>query len=457
MSMTKTFDQAVEYIHSFKNYEISAPETIPADAWRLARMQDLLSRLGNPQQAYPIIHIAGSKGKGSTAAMCTQILMEAGMRTGLYCSPHLVDFRERIQLDRQLIAPQSFVQLTQDVKPHAEQVPGLTWFEMLTALAFWHFERERIDVAVIEVGLGGRLDATNVVTPIVSVITHLMLDHTQLLGSTLSEIAAEKAAIIKPGLPVLTAPQAPEAMTVIEQVAAQNQSTLTRIINRPPDSDDTHNWYYQPTYIENYGLTLQHAGQSHSYLLSLCGRFQAENAALAIATVRQAAPTLKPINSAIIASALARTKWPGRFEKLSTSPLVIIDGAHNPQATAVLADELGWLAGRSDWTLIFGCMSDKDVEGMLALLLPLTSRAILTQANSPRALPVEKLLTLTQAISSNTPLVSLPTVQQALSNALENAAPETKICVCGSLSVAGDALVAWHNQSDVTQSKENNS
>jgi len=444
--MTISLQQALAYIHSFKNYELTAPQTIPEGAWDLSRITTFLSLLDDPHRAYPLIHIAGSKGKGSTAAFCTQMLMAAGLRAGLYVSPHLLDFRERIQVDRQHIAPDALAKLVEDVKPYADSMPDLTWFELLTALAFWHFAREGVDVAVIEVGLGGRLDATNVVTPLVSVITRLGLDHVELLGDTLAEIAAEKAAIIKPGVPVVSGPQDDEAMAVVERVATQKGSPLSLVLPASGARDNPQSWIFQPA--AGNGLTLTHGGEQWSYPLGLAGTFQAENAAVAVAAMNAVRDGGLRIPGEAIARGLRATRWRGRFDMLQDAPRLIVDSAHNPQSARVLAGELARLTPGPSWTLVFGCMADKDVNGMLVSLLPTANRVILTQAQHPRAMPARGLLEYVRAGWPDIGAVSVrQTVSEALALALEGASERDNICVAGSLAVAGEATAAWERQS----------
>lgn len=411
--MTTTYQQALDYIHSFTNYELTRPDTIPDGAWDLTRIRSLLALLGDPHVAYPTLHIAGTKGKGSTAAFCAQVCMAAGLKTGLYCSPHLIDFRERIQIDRQLITPEALVRLADDVQPHAAQVSGLTWFELLTALAFWHFAREGVEVGIIEVGLGGRLDATNVVLPLVSAITHLSLEHTELLGDTLALIAAEKAAIIKPGVPAVSAPQQPEAAAVIAQVADR----------------------------QNSPLTLLRGDEAKGYTLGLPGHFQTENAAVAVAALHAVQEGGLPITGDHIRAGLSATRWRGRFEKLSDAPLVVVDSAHTVASAQMLVREVAALAGGPAWTLIFGCMTDKDAAGMLTTLLASAKHVILTTADHPRAMPVANLQRVAKSVRPHFILDSRPTVSAALNLALDEG--HTHILCTGSLAIAGEAIVAW--------------
>ena len=219
----------MDYLYSFINWEVERHVRNAPDAMTLERPRRVLAAFGNPHKRYPVIHITGTKGKGSVGAMCASALSASGLKAGLYSSPHLQDFRERFRIDDQLIEPDVLTALVNQLRPVIESVPDITWFEVTTALAFLYFAQQNVDVAVVEVGLGGRLDATNVVTPVVSVITSLSYDHMHLLGDSLESIAREKGGIIKPGVPVVSAPQPPEALDVLTQIAAERGSPLTLV------------------------------------------------------------------------------------------------------------------------------------------------------------------------------------------------------------------------------------
>jgi len=220
----KAYQECLDYLYSFVDYSLTRNLRYAEEKFDLGRMRTFMGRLGNPQEAYPVIHVAGTKGKGSTAAMVASALQAAGYRVGFYTSPHLEEFCERIQINRQLISHADLVRIVDQVKPVVAEIEQLTTFELTTAAAFLYFAEQKVDVAVIEVGLGGRLDATNVVKPVVSVITSLSLDHTKVLGDTLAKIAFEKAGIIKPGRPVVMAPQREEARLVVERVAIERET-----------------------------------------------------------------------------------------------------------------------------------------------------------------------------------------------------------------------------------------
>lgn len=424
---------AIDYIYALVNYEIAKPETIPPDAWDLQTTHNLLTLLGNPHQAYPTIHVAGTKGKGSTAAFIAQVLQESGLRTGLYTSPHLMDFRERIQVNRTWISPESFITLVNDLKPHVPQVPGLTWFEALTGLAFWHFAREQCDVAVIEVGLGGRLDATNVIRPIVSVITNLSMDHIQLLGNTLSEIAVEKAATIKPGVPIVSAPQRPEAEEVLSNTATERGSRLS-FVGRE--------WKYTINVLSLKGteITVTHQGEHHHYQLGMLGSVQVENSTLALAALAEAERAGIPITNDARQRGLANMQWPGRLQIVRHEPLVIVDSAHNPHSVQRLVSDLHALVGHRPLTFILGFMADKDIDGMLTTLLPAAKRVILTHADHPRAVAIEELHQRVEAVGGNTPSAAIPAIAEAVKHTLAEAHLNDAICIMGSLAVVGEAL-----------------
>src|SRR5512139_2379246 len=230
----RTYTEALAYLNQYINYERTQPQRYAPETLSLNRVNHLLDRLGRPDRAYRSIHIAGTKGKGSTAAMVESCLRAAGYRTGFYTSPHLHTFRERMCVNNQYISREEFARLVDELEPHLEVVEGVTWFEVVTTLAFLFFARAQIDVAVLEVGLGGRFDATNVVTPIVSVITSLTMDHMNLLGNTLEQIAFEKAGIIKRRVPVVSAPQVPEAADMIRRVARMRGARLIVPSPQPP-------------------------------------------------------------------------------------------------------------------------------------------------------------------------------------------------------------------------------
>ncbi|MDQ1301623.1 MAG: dihydrofolate synthase / folylpolyglutamate synthase [Chloroflexota bacterium] len=446
-----TYEEALARLERFANYEINRSVVYTSGTFELQRMYDLLARLGNPHQAYPTIHIAGSKGKGSTAAMSESILRAAGYRTGLYISPHLHSFGERMQIDGAPISAEDFAALVDALAPHAEAVAGITWFEVITALAFLHFARRRVDVAVIEVGLGGRLDATNVITPAVSVITSLSYEHMAWLGDTLAKIAFEKAGIIKPGVPVDCAPQEADALAVIERVCAERAAPLL-LVGRE--------WQAHPGPIHAGGQSFaaadvrsddfsrrsdaaaaEAATTSRAWTrfdLPLLGRHQIVNAVCALAAVGQAAAAGLALPPAALHAGLRAVQWPGRGEVLSSDPLVVADGAHNGDSARKLVEMLAeWFPGRR-WAFVVGTLSDKDHVAILRELAPHAAQLFLTRSHSGRATDPALLAALARQFGGE--ISPAASVAEALTGAL---ATGHAVCLTGSLSIAAEAREAW--------------
>lgn len=391
----------------------------------LERIETLLDALGNPEQRYTLVQVGGTNGKGSTAAMLAAIFKAAGRRVGLYTSPHLISFRERIRVDGEAIAEDDVADGFDAIATLVARVDA-TMFEATTALALDHFAREAVDVAVLEVGLGGRLDATTVGVPAVSVIARIDLDHQEILGPTLADIAREKAAIIRAGVAIASA-QAPEAEAVLrERAAAAGVSLLL----------EGRELSVRVTARDLSGQTLDLAGPGwrlDGARIPLLGTFQPSNALLAAS----AAHALK-IGPEAIRAGLARARWPGRFEVLRyRDRQVVLDGAHNPAGARALAASLTEWFGDGAVTLIFGALRDKDAAGMLAPLAARARRLILTASSSPRTATPD-------ALRAHLP-AGLERVETAASPgealALAERAPRTPIlCVAGSLSLVGDVL-----------------
>jgi dihydrofolate synthase/folylpolyglutamate synthase len=337
-------------------------------------MRQLVARLGNPQEYLRFIHLAGSNGKGSTAAFCESCLRAAGRRVGLYTSPHLVSIRDRIQVDREPISEAAFGEGMEAVRAATEGEP--TFFELMTALALWHFARARVDWVVWETGLGGRLDATNIVRPAVSILTTIALEHTQYLGTSVEEIAREKAGIIKPGVPVVSGVDMPTAREVIGAESGRLDAPLHEIDLELPPHD----------------LGLRDGRQwarlgGRDYELGLLGGHQVRNAACAVAALRLL-PEPPPEDA--VARGLAAVSWDGRFQIVSESPLIVLDGAHNPEAMrTLLATWRDFLASRcrigQRAHLLFAAVTDKDVAAMARLLLPYIDRVSLVRLSSDRS------------------------------------------------------------------------
>ncbi|MBN1965002.1 MAG: bifunctional folylpolyglutamate synthase/dihydrofolate synthase, partial [Anaerolineae bacterium] len=412
--MAWTYEAAIDYLYSFIDYEVRREVRYAPDVMNLDRPLALLEGLGNPQQHYAVIHITGTKGKGSVGANCFAALKAAGLRAGLYSSPHLQDFRERFRAGDGYMSQEEFTELLAEIKPVVDRSEGLTWFEITTALAFLYFARLGLDAVVTEVGLGGRLDATNVVSPAVSVITSLSYDHMHLLGNTLAEIAAEKAGIIKPGVPVVSAPQQPEAEAVLRRIAAERGAPLI-IVGQ--------DWQYEFGATDRCGQAFKAAPTGaplHDYWTPLIGHHQVINGVVALAAldvVRQAGLPLPP---EVVAAGLRRVDWPGRFEIVSDDPWLVFDAAHNGASASCLRETLqAVFPDASRVVVLFGASADKDVHGMFTALLPAVDDLLLVQAVHPRALSPDELAAQVEAVGYTGNVERIPVISEALARARE--------------------------------------
>lgn len=455
MDIEIAYQETLEYLYSFVDFSLTRAFRYAPENFDLGRMRAFMEFLGQPQQAYPIIHVAGTKGKGSTATFCTNALQAAGYRVGLYTSPHLQDYAERIQIDGQPIPHEDLVELVQEIRPYLDAGTQLTTFEITTALAFLYFARQNVNAAVVEVGLGGRLDATNVVKPNVAVITSLSLDHTNFLGDTLAKIAAEKGGIIKPGVPVVLSPQNDEARLVIERIAAERSAPLTQVGRDYLFAQLSHSlnggqsllvWPIseQPLvdqYIESGGLMEE--WEPTRLKISLLGYHQVENAATAYAALQKARENGIPISEAAIRKGFAEAKWPGRFEVLQRYPPVVINSAHNRYSALKLRLALDDYFPGQPVILVFGASEDKDIEGMFAELMPRVRQVVATPFH-PRSIDPETLVEMAHRFGRPAKLV--PEVEDALDEALRLSDGEAMVLVAGSIFVAAGARETWYRQ-----------
>lgn len=429
-----SYEEALDYLYSFVNYEIRREVRYAPEVMNLDRPVALLAQLDNPHRDYPIIHITGTKGKGSVGAYCLAALQAAGLRAGLYSSPHLQDFRERFRINESMIDPDTLAALLAEIKPFADRIEGLTWFELITVLALLYFARQQVDAVILEVGLGGRLDATNVVTPLVSVITSLSYDHMHLLGNTLAQIAAEKAGIIKPGVPVVSAPQPPEAAEVLAAVAAERGAPLT-VIGR--------DWLIQPGRSTRYGqdFLAGPAGElPRRYVTPLLGKHQVLNASAALAALEIAGRAGLAIPPVVQGGGLLNANWPGRFEIVAENPWVVLDAAHNGASADCLRETLQEVfPGRRPLALVFGASADKDVTGMFHALLPQVDHLLLAQAVHPRAMALQVLEEQAAGVGFHGTIEAVPVVGEALRRARALTGPDGVVVVTGSLFIIGEA------------------
>ncbi|TRZ49896.1 MAG: bifunctional folylpolyglutamate synthase/dihydrofolate synthase [Dehalococcoidia bacterium] len=441
---TNPYQQAVDYLSSYTDYEVVPRLAHNAANYDLRRVEELLGRLGNPHLAAKSVHIAGTNGKGSTAAMVASVLTTSGYITGLYTSPHLHTWRERVRVDGELITEEEFTTLVERFKPEVEAVNQratygrLTTFEILTTLAYAYFALKKADFQVLEVGLGGKFDATNVIQPEVCLITSVSFDHTDVLGNSLAEIAAEKAGIIKPGSMVVTSPQPSEAAQVIEETCLARGAGLVRV-----GSDVT----WQSLSADFDRQLFRVAGRLGSYELSIpfLGRHQLDNAATAVAALEVLAEKGFSISRDSIAQGLAQVSWPGRLQVLSRHPLLVVDGAHNPDSAQKLRQSLEQYFEFERAILVIGASDDKDVAGVVSELAPLFDRVIVTRTCHPRAMAPP--LVVAEFRRHGIEAQVAETISEALSLALSVAGARDLICAAGSLFVVGETIEEVNKQS----------
>ncbi len=428
--------QAIDYLNSYTDYEKIGMPHDPA-FYDLRRVDELLSRVGNPHLKAKSVHITGTNGKGSTAAMIASVLTTSGYNSGLYTSPHLHTWRERMRVNGELISEEELASLVERLKPEVEAVNRkatygrLTTFELLTVLAFAYFELKKVDFQVLEVGMGGKFDATSVIIPEVCVITSISFDHTDVLGSSLAEITAEKAAIIKPDCMVVSSPQVDEVAQVIKEVCLNSRAGLVRV-----GSDVT----WQGIGSDLNGQLLQVNGRLGSYKLSipLLGDFQLENTATAVAVLEVLAEKNFNISLDSITDGLAQVSWPGRLQVLGHRPLLVVDGAHNPDSAHRLGQSLKRYFDFDRATLVMGASSDKDITEVVSELFPLFDKVIVTYSHHPRALAPAELKAKFAKHGVEAELTD--NVPAALTRALSLAGDRDIICVAGSLFIVAEAI-----------------
>jgi len=419
-----TYSSAVAYLYRLQKHGIKLG---------LETMTALMVRLGMPQTRYRTLHIAGTNGKGSTAAMAAAVLQAAGYRVGLYTSPHLVEFRERIRVNGEMIVESQVAQLTEQLQTLCQPDLSPTFFEYTTAMAFQHFADSGVDVALLEVGLGGRFDATNVVTPMACAVTTISFDHQEYLGTTLSSIAFEKAGIIKPGVPVVLGRLEDDAWRTIEQVAQERQAPVFCLNKDFRTEGET------PQQFSYRGLGMHY----DELTCALEGRHQLDNAACALALVGAAAPHGIAVTGEAVREGLRVVNWAGRLEVVDRCPTILLDGAHNPAAATVLADYLAH-SDRSHPSrpvvLVLGMMRDKDHRGFVEPLRSLVDEVVLTQANLPRSATAQELRASLEGLLPHPHVV--PSLSDAMALARQLATPDGLVCVTGSLMLVGECT-AW--------------
>lgn len=431
------YAKALRYLATLSDYERQRIVRYNPQNFNLERMRLLLKKLGQPQDKFRSVHVAGTKGKGSTCAMVASMLQACGYKVGLYSSPHLLDIRERIVINGEMISEADFAQLVKTIEPVVDKIKPLpTYFDVLTAMAFQHFADQKVDIAVIETGLGGRLDSTNVINPEVTAITSISKDHVALLGNTLAKIAAEKAGIFKKGVPAVTVVQDPEVEKVLKHVAEE--------VGAPLDiTGKSIEFSYRFESSRMHGphnrvcLTTESSKFEHQ-LVPLLGEHQAINCGLALSIIDRLKSRGIAINDARAMEGLARTRIAGRMELISQMPRVLIDGAHNSASLDAMMRAIGQHIPYDSMVVIFGCCSDKDIPGMLERITAGADKVVFTRVNNVRSADPHELAS--QYIERFGKMAQVAeTLEEALAIANRAVTKEDLICITGSFYLIGEA------------------
>ena len=434
----RTYDAAVRYLFSQTDYEQMLRVRYNSDTFNLDRMRALSRKLGDPHEKLQAVHIAGTKGKGSTATMLAGMLQACGMKVGLYTSPHITDIRERIRVNGAMITQAALTKLINQVEPHIEKMAKdkPTFFEIFTAMAFRHFAAEKVDIAVVEAGLGGRLDSTNVLKPMVCGVTSISLDHMYQLGDTVGKIATEKAGIFKRDVPAVSVAQDPEAKQALERAAKQSRARLMFT------GEDIH-FSYRIESSRQHGcharICLTTPSSRFEHLpVPVLGEHQAMNCGLALALLDQLKQQGLDIDDAKAVRGLAQVQLPGRMEMVATDPRILLDGAHNAASMQALMRGVAQHIPYDSMVMVFGCAADKDISGMMQQIATGADKVIFSQAtgNARAALPTD----LAEAYEELTGKVAqvCHSLRDAIRVARNATAREDIICVCGSFYLVGE-------------------
>jgi dihydrofolate synthase / folylpolyglutamate synthase len=418
------YTEALEFLYSFVDYEKNWSWKYNDGSFNLSRVKKLLARLGNPQDECRFVHVAGTNGKGSVASLTASALSACGYKTGLYTSPHLVTFRERIRINGEKIPKPDVIKGVSVIREAVKDIEGLTFFDVWTSLAFYYFAENLTDYAVIEVGMGGRLDSTNVITPVVSVITSISIDHRGKLGDTVEKIALEKAGIIKPGIPSVSAPQCEKVMDVLVKAATDAGSKLTIVgDNVSFESIDNNRINYHGVRWELQNI-----------LIPLRGRFQQVNTATSLAALEKLSESDDGIIPCKVIEGISHVYWPGRLQKISENPDIILDGACNIDAMVSVRDYL-LERGNPNTVVVIGICGDKDVKEVLGILRDTVSAYVFTRAENPRSMPAEDLY---RFAPNNAVCYIEPEPSRALGKAITIAGENGRVIVTGSLYLVGE-------------------
>jgi len=419
-----TYQDAIEYLFGLQKYGIK---------FGLSKTTNLLKSFGNPQNGQSYVHVAGSNGKGSVAALLESVLINSGLKVGFYSSPHLVRFTERFRINGREIKRDVVVRIVEELRKVIDPKHPPTFFEVTTAMALIYFEREGTDISIMEVGMGGRLDATNIITPIVSVITNISLEHQFFLGRRLIDIAGEKAGIIKRNVALVTAATQPSVIKLFKAICEEKKAPFWRV------GEDVR--------FRTKGGTLNYYGLKHTFRdleLGLMGRFQARNAALSLAVTELLELKGYNISESHVREGLKGTTWPGRMHIVSREPLIVLDGAHNPSAIRELAASLERDFEYGRLILVLGVMEDKDIDDMIRRIVSMADYAIYTRPDYYRSADPADLRD--AAMPLGKPCEIVRKIPQALKRAKEIAGRQDLILICGSLFTVGEALVTFDPQ-----------
>ena len=447
-SQDQHYQETLDWIYSWVDFSMKRHVDDKHRFFKLDRMNQLMSLLDHPEISYPCVHIAGTKGKGSTASLIAACLQAAGYRVGLYTSPHLEDFRERIKINGEMISEAEVIELADALRPLTEIVPETTTFELTTAMAFEYYRRQKIDIAVLEVGMGGRLDATNVIDPLVSVITSISFDHMSVLGNTLTEIAREKGGIIKPNRPVVVSPQKSEAMLTLREIARQRKAEFISVESGYDYQELHHNLRRQTFTIASKSNPLPAKNTNTrtplKLTMPLLGQHQIENGATAIAALDQIRLAGFRMTREAIRTGFRQVVWPARFEILRKNPPIVIDSAHNGDSMQRLVATVDEYFPGLPFILVFGASADKSMGDMLDAVLPRVEFVITAQSLHPRAATPEELKEIVQKRTDA--VIAAHPAEEALAKAIELAGKTKGILVTGSIFIAAAAKSIWENR-----------
>ena len=443
MEIEREYQRSLDFIYSFIDLSITRNLRYSPDKFDLSRMYGVMSSLGDPQLNYDVVHVAGTKGKGSICAMTASIMKEAGYKVGFYSSPHMIDFRERIKVNNNEISKESLTNYVMKLRQIFNNVEKISTFEIITAIAFKYFADRQVDIAIIEVGMGGRLDATNVVQPILTIISPVSHDHMKILGNTIAKIAKEKAGIIKKSIPVILSRQKKSAKEEIDIIANRNGSLIIDTSKKYAFEQINFSLEKQSFIIKE---KLIHPPDTCSpiYKIPLLGDHQINNAITAFACVMRLRKLGYEINESALKNGFSRVEWQGRFEVICQKPLIIVDGAHNRASFRKLRDTIEkYLAGKKV-ILIFGASEDKEVKLMLKIIKPYIDHFIFTKSEHPRALGLDKLEKFASSLDLNN--YSISEIDSIIPLILRNSDQKKAYIASGSIFIAGAIKQLFTNQ-----------